>query len=147
MRPLTPLDDKIASDAVDHLARLYPPAKTQFNLEAAGHQAFTDLLAEKLRARGYAITEAEPVKTGLRSLLGSDTFGDVYPPKAAIAPMPPVVPAPQPAPGIALRYALDHSRTGELSRITLKIGNSLLARAYVSDNGSLAPAGAWTFRE
>ena len=48
--------------------------------------------------------------------------------------------------GIALRYALDHSHAGDFSRITLKVGNSLLARAYVSANGTaLAPAGAWTF--
>ena len=144
-QPPSPLDEKIASDAVAHLARLYPPAKTQFNLEATGHQAFAALLAEKLRARGYAIAEAAPVKTGFRTLLGSDTFGDVYPPKPAVAAPP--ASAPQPLPGIALRYALDHSRAGDFSRITLKIGNSLLARAYVSDNGTLAPAGAWTFRE
>ena len=53
-QPPSPLDEKIAADAVNHLARLYPPAKTQFNLEAAGHQAFAALLADKLRAKGYA---------------------------------------------------------------------------------------------
>lgn len=145
-QPLSPLDEKIAVDTVNHLARLYPPAKTLFNLEAAGHQAFAALLADKLRAKGYAIAEAAPVKKGFRARLAANTFGEVYPPKPAISPSS-AVPAPQPGPGIALRYMLDHSRTGDFSRITLKVGNSLLARAYVSDNGTLAPAGAWTFRE
>lgn len=146
-QPSSPLDEKIAADAVTQLTRLYPPAKTQFNLEAYPSDSFAALLAEKLRAKGYAITESAPAKTGFRSLLAGDTFSDVYPPKPVIAPTPTALPAPQPASGVALRYVLDHSRTGDFSRITLKVGNSLLARAYVSDNGTLAPAGAWTFRE
>jgi len=146
-QPLSPLDEKIASDAVTQLTRLYPPARTQFNVVPSAPAGFGALLADKLRAKGYAIAESAPAKTGLRSLLAGESFGDVYPPKPAIAPMPPAASAPQPVPGIALRYALDHSRTGDFSRITLKVGNSLLARAYVSDNGTLAPAGAWTFRE
>jgi hypothetical protein len=145
-QPSSPLDEKIAADAVTQLTRLYPPAKTQFNVVPSAPVGFGALLADKLRAKGYAIAEPAPAKTGFRTLLGGDTFSDVYPPKPATA-TPPAVPAPQPAPGIALRYALDHSRTGDFSRITLKVGNSLLARAYVSGNGTLAPAGAWTFRE
>jgi hypothetical protein len=145
-QPITPHDEKIAADTVNHLARLYAPAKTQFNLEAAEHQAFAALLADKLRAKGYAIAELAPAKTGFRTLLARDTFGDVYPPKPANS-IPSIIPATPPGPGIALRYMLDHSHTGDFSRITLKVGNSLLARAYVSKNGTLAPAGAWTFRE
>ena len=141
-------DEKIASDTVMQLARLYPPAKTQFNLEASSPTSFAALLAEKLRAKGYAISESRPAKTGFRTILTGNTLGDVSPLRPAIAAPSSSVPAAPHAPGIELRYVLDYSATVDLSRITLKVGkNSLLARAYVSDNGILAPAGAWTFKE
>jgi hypothetical protein len=140
-------DDKIASDAVTRLASLYPPAKTQFNLEAIIPESFAALLAEKLRAKGYAVSESRPAKTGFCTLLTGDTFGDVYPTKPVIGATAPAAPVIQPVLGIALRYVLDHSPAGDFSRITLKVGNSLLARAYIAVDGMLAPAGAWTYRE
>ena len=140
-------DEEIASDAVTRLTSLYPPAKTQFNLEAQTSEDFGSLLAGKLRAKGYAVLESRPARTGLSTLLSGDTFGQVYPPKPVIAATPPAAPPVPPMLGIRLRYVLDHSPTGDLSRITLKVGNSLLARAYIAVDGTIAPAGAWTYRE
>ncbi len=145
-RGIPAYDDKIASDAVTRLASLYPPARTQFNLEAHTSEGFGSLFAEKLRAKGYAVSESAPAKTAFGTLFPGDTFNEVYSPKPSIAATH-VVPAFPPAPGIALRYVLDHSSTGDLSRITLKVGNSLLARAYLAIDGTIAPAGAWTYRE
>jgi hypothetical protein len=146
-QPPSPLDEKIASDAVTQLTRLYPPAKTQFNVVPSAPGGFGALLASKLRAKGYAVAESRTVKTGIGAIVPGDWFGTVYPPKPVTETKTDVRPVATPATGSELSYVLDHSRTGDFSRITLKVGNSLLARAYVSDNGTLAPAGAWTFRE
>lgn len=146
--------EKIAADAVEQLARLYPPAKTQFHVVASQPASFGAMLSDKLRAKGYAITESGAAATsaaGVEEMIPDDSFGAVYPHKApADAKLKSAFPPPAPTeklPGIPLRYVLDHSVAADLSRITLKIGDSLLARAYVNDNGAIAPAGAWTFKE
>lgn len=140
-------DEKIASDAVNYLARLYPPAKTQFNVVPSAPIGFGALLADKLRAKGYAVSDSRPEdRTGI-ALVPGDWFGSVYPPKPEKQTKTDVRPAPTPSTSSELRYVLDHSPTGDLSRITLKVGNSLLARAYLAIDGKIAPAGAWTYRE
>ncbi|MEP6606538.1 MAG: hypothetical protein ABJA60_10545 [Nitrosospira sp.] len=138
-------DEKIASDAVTRLASLYPPAKTQFNLEALAPEGFAALLAAKLRAKGYAVSETKRAAQGIEKILPGDAFGTVFSP--ATNDKTPVQSRPENSTGIALRYALDYSPTEDLSRITLKVGNSLLARAYITVDGTIAPAGAWTYRE
>jgi hypothetical protein len=54
------------------------------------------------------------------------------------------------APGLELRYLLDPARAGRFSRVTVRIGGAVLARAYLvdaNDPGAAAPAGAWTYRK
>src|SRR5687768_11953215 len=63
-------DDRIALDATNQLARLYPPAKTQFNLIVTEPREFAELLAAKLRSRGYAISETVKAKR----VFFADTF-------------------------------------------------------------------------
>ena len=140
-------DEKIATDTANQLARLYPPAKTQFNVVASSPVSFGTMLAGKLRAKGYAVSESRTAKTGIGAMLPQDLFGAVYPPKPVPNAETQVPPSSDPASGFELRYVLDHSRTADFSRITLKIGDSLLARAYLNENGVIAPAGAWTFKE
>lgn len=139
-------DEKIAADTVNQLARLYPPARTQINFIPSAPMSFGALLAGKLRARGYAVSETRAAAASrMAKILPSEVFGSVFAPKPATANIPA-----QSLPnnlGIDLRYMLDHSRTGDFSRITLQVGNSLLARAYLPDNGVMAPAGAWTYKE
>ena len=135
--PFAALDEKIAADTVNQLARLYPPARTQFSLVVSDPEGFGALLAERLRAKGYALSEKEE-KT---RFMPPDTFGAVFSPRQEGNP-----PAKPSAPeGIELRYVLNHS--ADLSRITMVIGRAVLARAYLVDNGAIAPAGAWTFKE
>lgn len=138
--PFAALDEKIASDTVNQLARLYPPAKTQFSLVVSDPENFGALLADRLRAKGYALSE----KTEERSrIMPPDTFGAVFSPKPADEGNLPVkTSAPD---GIELRYVLNHS--ADLSRVTMVIGRAMLARAYLVENGAIAPAGAWTFKE
>lgn len=144
------LDEKIATDAVAQLVRLYPPAKTQFNFRQFNFAnstgaGFGQLLIAKLRAKGYAITETAPPPA--RAVLPVDLFGAVFTSRSADTKMEePSDPVKNPE-GIELGYFLDHGRSADFSRITIKIGNSMLARAYLSDNGSIAPAGAWSYKE
>ena len=139
-------DEKIATDTANQLAKLYPPAKTQFNFVASSPMSFGMILADKLRAKGYAVSEARTEKTGIGAILPGD-FGAVFPRKPVPAAKTPAPSGSNAATGIELRYVLDHSGTAEFSRITLEIGDSLLARAYLNENGVIAPAGAWTFKE
>lgn len=140
-------DEKIATDAVDQLMRIYSPAKTQFNVIESTPVDFGALLVQKLRAKGYAVAEFKLRTKDIGAVFENDSFGATYPTKPAdqAAEMP-RVPAWR-SPGIELRYVLVHSRAPDFSRITLKIGNSLLARAYLTDNVSIAPAGVWIFEE
>jgi hypothetical protein len=68
------IDDRIAADTVNQLAQLYPPAKTQFNLIVTDPKDFGQVLAAKLRAKGYAVSET--VKT--KRVLFADTFAGLH---------------------------------------------------------------------
>jgi hypothetical protein len=140
--PFASLDEKIATDTVDQLARLYPPAKTQFSLVVSDPESFGALLADRLRAKGYALSEKAEERS---RIMPPDTFGAVFSPKPADGSN---MPAQSLAaePGIELRYVLNHSGK-DFSRITMVIGRAVLARAYLIENDAIVPAGAWTFKE
>lgn len=144
-------DDRIAQDATNQLARLYPPAKTRFNLIVTEPREFGELLATKLRTKGYAVSET--VKT--KRVFFADTFagfqqkpggqpdeGQPQGMEATAAPPTPLA-AGQ---GMELSYTLDTPEHGSLHTITLKVGNSYLSRAYLPDAKGVAAAGAWTYR-
>jgi len=75
-KEVTPFDAiTLASDAVSHLAEPLPPAHTTLVLDApsAGKgksDALTPILTEKLRERGYGVTEAD-AKTGVQDEQGT----------------------------------------------------------------------------
>ena len=103
--------EMIARDAANQLARLYPPAKTQFSVVASSPASFGTMLSDKLRAKGYAVSESRTAKTGMGALFQNDGFGAAYPPKPAPDANKQALPPADPAAGIALRYVLDHSDT------------------------------------
>jgi hypothetical protein len=138
--PFAALDEEIASDTVNQLARLYPPARTQFSLVVSDPESFGALLADRLRAKGYALSEKTEEKT---RTMPPDTFSAVFSPKPANEGN--MQAKPSASEGIELRYVLNHS--ADLSRVTMIIGRAMLARAYLVENGAIAPAGAWTFKE
>jgi type IV secretion system protein TrbH len=138
-------DEKIATDTVNQLARIYPPAKTQFNLALSKPQSFGVMLAERLRGKGYAVSET--IET--QKPFSMDTFGAAFQPNLRSESgreTAPAKPGAGAVTGMELRYTLDDARTDLLLRITVKVGGATLARAYLADNGDVAAAGAWTFR-
>jgi len=141
-------DDKIALDATNQLVRLYPPAKTQFNLIVTEPREFGELLAVKLRTKGYAVSET--VKT--KKVFFADTFAGFQqkPGTQSNEPQARSMEAPT-APaavgeGTELSYTLDTPEHASLYAITVKVGNSYLSRAYLPDARGVAAAGAWTYR-
>ncbi|MBA4143563.1 MAG: hypothetical protein H0X43_11325 [Nitrosospira sp.] len=144
-------DEKIATDTVNQLARLYPPAKTQFNLIIIEPRDFGTILASRLRAKGYAV--AETIKKSPRSPLEAfGAFGASFQPNPGNRAEQETERKTEASSasgtgfGTELRYTLDDSHADSLLRISLNVGDATLARAYLADNGDVAAAGAWTFR-
>ena len=144
-------EEKIATDTVNQLAHIYPPAKTQFNLILAYPHGFGMMLADKLRTRGYAVSE----RAQARKSFYPDAFAATFKPRADAGREPEAAltkagaaatGASAPSSGTELRYTLDDARTDPLLRITVKVGAAYLARAYLAGNGDVSAAGAWTYR-
>ena len=117
------LNEKLAADTVKQLTVLYPPASTRFDLGQPTPDAYGSALVESLRIKGYAILEFEPDEASPADK--PDTAG----------------------PGLSLRYVLDAPASTNLYRVTVMVGSQSLSRAYVAQNDTVAPAGAWVRKE
>ena len=117
------LNEKLAADTVKQLTVLYPPASTRFDLGQPTPDAYGSALVESLRIKGYAILEFEP-----------DEAASAGKPNTA-------------GPGLSLRYVLDAPASTNLYRVTVMVGSQSLSRAYVAQNETVAPAGAWVRKE
>jgi hypothetical protein len=141
-------DERIALDTTNQLAQLYPPAKTRFTLIVTEPREFGEVLAAKLRAKGYGVSETVKAKR----VLFADTFAgfqqkpggqsDEGQPQGMEATAAPAA-AGQ---GMELSYILDTPEHGTLHTITLKLGDAYLSRAYLPTAKGVAAAGAWTYR-
>lgn len=125
--PATVDQQQLATDAVQQLISLYPPAKTRFELNHATPDAFGLALVASLRERGYALMEYNNLTNQVRSST-------------------PATPENTPA-ALPLRYVLDQAGQTNLYRLTLLIGNQSITRPYLEENGSFVPAGYWTRKE
>ena len=117
------LNERLAADTVKQLTVLYPPASTRFDFGQPTPDAYGSALVESLRIKGYAILEFEPDEAA--SADAPDTAG----------------------PGLSLRYVLDAPASTNLYRVTVMVGSQSLSRAYVAQNDTVAPAGAWVRKE
>ena len=117
------LNERLAADTVKQLTVLYPPASTRFDLGQPTPDAYGSALVESLRIKGYAILEFEP-----------DEAAQADNPDTA-------------RPGLSLRYVLDAPASTNLYRVTVMVGSQSLSRAYVAQNETVAPAGAWVRKE
>ena len=124
-------NQKLASDAVNQLVVLYPPANTRFNLTQPTPDLFGAALLAGLREKGYAVVESNPA-------------GAIDPPAASASA------ASGPATAVAgldLRYVVDQPGAGDLYRLILAIGSQSLTRAYVAQNEGTYAAGSWVRKE
>ena len=117
------LNERLAADTVKQLTVLYPPASTRFDLGQPTPDAYGSALVESLRIKGYAILEFEPDEAAPTD--SPDTAG----------------------PGLSLHYVLDAPASTNLYRVTVMVGSQSLSRAYVAQNDTVAPAGAWVRKE
>jgi hypothetical protein len=141
-------EERVAADTVRQIVRLYAPAKTRLNVVSAAPDHFGALLTAKLRGQGFGVAETVEAKPKAFPF----SFGDEFRPK------PTAITAANPdtgnttasaSPGLELRYLLDPARPGMFSRVTVRIGGAVLARAYLvdgNDPGAAVAAGAWTYR-
>lgn len=138
--PLPAHDRAIADDAVKQLARLYPPARTRFDLQHGVPDFFGTYLVASLRARGYAVLEFKPVAQGQGQ-------GQAQAPAQAMAANAASFAAPSPS-GLPLSYLLDQDAGSQLYRLTLLINRQQsLTRAYQVQGGTMHPAGYWVRKE
>ena len=120
------VDRTVVEDTVRQLTTVYPPANTRFALQQAAPDAFGQHLMASLRAKGYELQESAQESTKERPLRAEGaaaTTGTAVP----------------------LRYVFD--RAGDLYRLTLVMGTQSLTRAYLAQNGTVHPAGAWARKE
>ena len=134
-------DQKMAEDAVKRLVAMYPPARTRFDLQQSTSDAFGTALVASMRGKGYALLEYKPApgSQDLATANGQRPVPAKAPAAGAIA-----KPA---AATLSLRYILDLDQGSNLYRVTLLVGNQTLTRAYLAQNGSALPAGAWIRKE
>jgi len=113
-------EKKMASDAVEKLSVLYPPALTRFDLLQTATDHFGASLVQSMRAKGYAVSE-----------YGSKA-------KKVSAPA-----------GLPLSYIVDQVKDSGWYRVTVTVNRrQSLDRVYqVAQDGLVYPAGSWTRKE
>lgn len=119
---------RLVADSLKQLSSLYPPARTQLNVQQTAADAFGAGLVGALRAKGYAVLEFEPVP--------ESSFWRTS-----------VPPAPASTTGVSLHYVVDQPGSTDLYRLALKVGDRTLTRAYRAQNNTALPAGAWLRKE
>jgi hypothetical protein len=120
----------MATDTANHLAKLYPPALTRWNMGQPTTDAYGASLVVALRARGYSVAEYTQEN-------------------ARVVPTQPSTTLASNKPGVDLRYIVDDlSTTAALYRVTLIAGQQSLSRAYTpKKGGTVSAAGSWSRKE
>ncbi|EPT1903696.1 lipoprotein [Escherichia coli] len=129
---------QLATEAVNQLVELFPPARSRFELQQPTPDAFGQSLVKGLRNSGYAVLELEPKQS---SAATTDTN------EAPSAGEEPIVSVPSPSQTYPLRYVVDNAGDSNLYRLTLLVGTQSLTRPYLHQNGELLPAGYWVRKE
>ena len=120
------LSVRMADDTVKQLMALYPPASTRFDFKQSATDTYGVALVESLRANGYALLEFKP--------------------EGAANDLEPEAPAME-AEGISFNYIIDAPASTNLYRLLVIVGPRTLSRAYLVQNSTIAPAGAWARKE
>lgn len=130
-----PNDKKIVDDVIEKLVMLYPPAKTQFNLQHDTPDYFGTYMIQSLRAKGYGVLEHKQETKSSVSKLESNPNVNLNKNQST-------------EPGLSLSYILDQPKETNWYRITLVINHrQSLDRVYQLQNGAMVPAGYWVRKE
>ena len=127
----------MAEDVAGQIARLYPAASTQFDMQHAATDPFGEALIDKLRVQGYAVNEAAAPAGSIFALnpeRGKEIIDN-----------PAEVPEHVTRSGLPLRYIID--RSNDLYHVSILIDDQRLTRAFVAQSEQIAPAGLWVRRQ
>ena len=135
---------EIASDTVEKITELYPPAKTRFELKQPTPDSFGTALVRGLRDRGYALLEFDPetakAQQRQQATRSTRTAPNVEATTAPANPTPTGL-------GLPLRYVFDQFTRTNMYRVTIMVGNESLTRPYSQESGGIVPAGYWVHKE
>lgn len=120
----------LADDAARQLQALYPAASTRLALRQNTDSGFGSSLAAALRTAGYALQESSSEPPGSAGKEGKGTDADPATQAAPIAEVP-------------IAFVLDRTGQADMYFLALNAGRQRLSRAYVLQQQSLRPAGAW----
>lgn len=113
------LTQTMATDSVRQLSVLYPPARTRFVFKQSTQDAFGKSLINSLRQKGYSLVETQGgQQTNVLTI--SET---------------------------PLRYVVDEPIKNSLYRVTIRVGQQSISRAYRLKKGILKSAGFWVRQE
>lgn len=102
----------IATDSVDQLARIFPPAKTRIAFAQPTNDQFGKTLVEQLRQRGYAIREFIK-RSPFRS---NSADSEEYMPNET---------------GLRFNYVIDRFKESDTYRISITVDDVTITRAYI----------------
>ena len=126
----------MADDVTAQLMRLYSAANTQFNLRHAANDPFGKALTENLRLEGFAVQEAANPLFAAKILAADNNPGiDVNQQEDGT----------DLQKGLALGYVIDQS--DDLYHVNIMIDDQRLARAFIAQADTIAPAGHWVRKE
>lgn len=126
----------MAEDVTQQIARLYPAASTQLDMQHAATDPFGQALIENLRLQGYAVQEA---------VVPNNIFAAVNAEQSELPGQPAQVTDYIARSGLALRYIIDHS--GDLYHVSILIDDQRLTRAFVAQSEHIQPAGLWVRKQ
>lgn len=140
---------KIASDTIEKITELYPPAKTRFELQQPTPDEFGQALVHGFRESGYALLEFDPKTAKERPQQNTDITHTTRNPtnerKRTMAQSVDSIDAnpTETGSGLPLRYIFDQFTGTTLYRVTIMIGDASLTRPYALQSGDIVPAGYW----
>ena len=128
----------MADDVSNQIARLYPAASTQFDMQHPASDPFGQALIDSLRTHGYAIQETVKPDNPLLAVVLPDLVdeADVQPQQIVQT---------ETKFGLALRYIIDQS--DNLYHVSILIEDQRLTRAFIAQSGQIKPAGLWVRRQ
>lgn len=141
------LSNQLAIDAVNKLASLYPPAKTQLKVSTSAEDSFGIDLVKGLRQKGYAISEKQIADeidnstiSGYSAPRSQRSSGKILPSTATAKSFPAHS---ENNDALPMSYIVDHLDQEQIY-LLLKVGDTTLTRLYTIRGNTLYTAGFWS---